>query len=160
MKNLWRHAASAAAIASMAMGTVVGLSGPASAATDWIQGAGYLENTVCDKPNVTNERLADMGGQPPFSDQGIFLCGGGFNTIVPMVRINGVLHVFAIGTDRAVWVKYDGAWHTLDAIVGTGFVAYTYSNENGSLTLKITGTDGHTWYRTRNSGGGWTNWSR
>lgn len=142
------------------MGAVVALSGTASASTDWINYAGSLENTVCKKPNVTNERLANMGGNPPFSDQGIFPCGGGFNELMVMLRINGVLHVFGVGTDRAVWVRYDTTWQSLGGIVGTGSVLPSWSNNNGSVTLKITGTDGKYWYKTRNSGGGWTDWSR
>ncbi|MEV6973145.1 hypothetical protein [Kitasatospora sp. NPDC093806] len=160
MGKLGRGAASAAVAASMAMGTVVAMSGTANAGTDWIQGAGFLMNSVCDKPDVTNESLANMGGDPPFWDQGIFPCGGGFNRIMPMVRINGVLHVFGVGTDYAVWVRYTTTWNSLGGRVGGGFVAYDYSNSNGSLTLKMTGTDGNRWSKTRYSGGGWTDWSR
>ncbi|MFE6865019.1 hypothetical protein ACFVFS_00515 [Kitasatospora sp. NPDC057692] len=150
MKRLARVAVVAAAVA----GTVLGASGTAGA-------NGVLkpvDNTLCAKPTLTNEPLAN----------GLFPCGHGFNRYMPKVLFSdGTIQVFGIGTDFGVWTRWWGGpnggssnWVSLGGLASTGSVMVNAFTDS-VLQLEIIGTNnGRHMFNNRNAHGTWSGWFR
>jgi hypothetical protein len=77
---------------------------------------------------------------------------------------NGQRQVFVVGTDRAVWTRYNSAegnwsgWQSMGGQVSSQ--VWIEGNKTWSPMISVKGMDGNYWSRQRMSNGGWTSWQK
>ncbi|MFJ3876162.1 hypothetical protein ACIPW5_01730 [Streptomyces sp. NPDC090077] len=75
---------------------------------------------------------------------------------------NGTRQVFIVGTDFAVWTRWNNTgggwsdWQSLGGTVRSG--VRIEGNNTWTPTISVVGMDGERWYRHRLNSGSWTGW--
>ncbi|MFF7459697.1 hypothetical protein [Kitasatospora sp. NPDC008115] len=142
------------AAAALAAAAVVGMAGSAGAAGP----KRVIWHPECIRAEQTSEPW-NLG-----SLNATYLCGRGFGVKMPVYELtDGTTHRFFVGSDHGVWTIWeDPEGHLAMAPLG-GPVASDprISDYSGNyIKLEVTGTDGNTWYKTRNANGSWSGWYR
>ncbi|MFJ9648894.1 hypothetical protein ACWEPM_33810 [Streptomyces sp. NPDC004244] len=77
---------------------------------------------------------------------------------------NGQRQVFIIGTDFAIWTRWNdsnGNWSGWESMGGRAASGVRVEgNKTWNPTISHVGTDGDRWYRHRLNSGSWTNWQK
>ncbi|WMX43965.1 hypothetical protein [Streptomyces roseicoloratus] len=75
---------------------------------------------------------------------------------------NGTRQVFVVGTDFAVWTRFNNtagtwsSWQSLGGTVRSG--VWVDGSGTWNPTISVVGMDGERWFRHRLSSGSWTAW--
>ncbi|MET9400730.1 hypothetical protein [Kitasatospora sp. NPDC002965] len=154
MQKLRRAVASAAVVVGTLAGGVAGTAGTAQAADSAVV---TYPQPGCKKAAITHETLNVYGGR--------FLCGGGFGETLWLAAFaDGTVQLFVVGTDYAVWTRWENPNGSLSQWVSLGGPVagpVSIGAMNGYFVqLTAKGTDGRHWFNNRQTNGVWTGWFR
>ncbi|MFB6894424.1 hypothetical protein ACFCX4_34550 [Kitasatospora sp. NPDC056327] len=150
MMRIKKTAAVAVALLSATLGGAVATATAAQAA--WPPVPAKFPRVHCSSTKI-EVRSLDVAGGP-------VKCGGALGD--PLYHtINGVDHVFAIGTDNAMWARWISPsgvlseWVSFGGNLASEIELYA---DGHSLDFRARWADGHLYEITRNDNGSWINW--
>ncbi|BAJ26318.1 hypothetical protein KSE_04710 [Kitasatospora setae KM-6054] len=150
MLRIKRTAAVTMAFLSVALGGAVAGATTAQAAVP-----AKFPRVHCSTTKI-EVRSLDVAGGP-------VKCGGALGDPL-YCTINGVDHVFAVGTDNAMWARWISPSGVPSDWVSFGGSLTSeirlYADGSGSLDFSARWSDGHLYEITRNDNGSWINWRR
>ncbi|MFF8768677.1 hypothetical protein [Kitasatospora sp. NPDC015120] len=150
MMRIKKTAAVAVALLSATLGGAVATATAAQAAVP-----AKFPRVHCSTTKI-EVRSLDVAGGP-------VKCGGALGDPL-YYTINGVDHVFAVGTDNAMWARWISPSGVLSDWVSFGgnltSEIRVYADDPDTLYFQARWADGHLYEIIRNGNGSWINWRR